>query len=176
MTDSPILDLRKFIRNIPDFPKPGIMFRDITPLLQDYRALAASVEALAQPFRSERIDAVLGIESRGFIFGTAVAHALGTGFVIVRKAGKLPSKTVQEQYALEYGTDVIEMHVDGVREGQRVIIVDDLIATGGTAAAAVRLAQKGGAEIVGCAFLLELCDLGGRSELDVERIHSVIEY
>lgn len=175
MSDSDA-DLREYIRDVPDFPKPGILFRDITPLLRDPKALRRSVDALVEPFRNDRIDAVLGIESRGFIFGTSVALALDAGFVIVRKKGKLPYETVEQEYALEYGTDVVEMHVDGVREGQRVLVLDDLIATGGTAAAAVRLARKAGASVVACAFLIELSALKGREQLDVDRVHTVISY
>ena len=169
-------DLRKYIRDVPDFPKPGILFRDLTPLLENAAALRGAVDAVAEPFRGDGIAAVAGIESRGFILGAPVALALGTGLVIVRKKGKLPHEIVREEYELEYGTDVIEMHADSVGPGQRVLLVDDLIATGGTAAAAVRLLRKTGAELVGCAFLIELTDLGGRAALEVDRIHSVITY
>ena len=169
-------DLRRFIRAVPDFPKAGIVFRDVTPLLSDPAALRRSVDALAAPFREARIERVLGIESRGFLFGAPVALALGAGLVIVRKPGKLPWKTVQVSYDLEYGSDTVEMHLDAVTPGQRVLIVDDLIATGGTAGAAVQLAREAKAEIVGCAFLIELAALGGRARLDVPRIHAVIAY
>lgn len=168
--------LRSFIRDIPDFPKPGILFRDVTPLLADPDALRGAVGALADPFRGEGIDRVVGIESRGFILGAPVALELGAGLAIARKAGKLPFQTVRVTYDLEYGTDTVEMHVDAVEPGQRVLIVDDLIATGGTAAATVRLSREAGGEVVGCAFLIELSALAGRDCLAVERIHAVIEY
>lgn len=169
-------ELRRFIRDVPDFPKAGILFRDITPLLADPGALRRAVDALAEPFRDERIEQVMGIESRGFIFGAPVALALGAGCAVVRKAGKLPHRTIQATYDLEYGTDRMEMHADALQPGQRVLIVDDLIATGGTAAAAVRLATDTKADVVGCAFLIELKDLRGRERLGVEWIHTVIDY
>ncbi|HVP31395.1 MAG TPA: adenine phosphoribosyltransferase [Myxococcota bacterium] len=168
--------LRRFIRDIPDFPKPGILFRDVTPLLADAKALRSAVEALAAPFRNDAVDHVIGIESRGFLFGAPVALALGAGLCLVRKAGKLPYETRSTTYALEYGSDTVEMHIDAVKPGQRVIVVDDLVATGGTAAAAVRLARESGALVEGCAFLIELGALGGRALLDVPRVHSVIAY
>ncbi len=170
------LDLRAFIRDIPDFPRPGILFRDLTPLLADPRALRQAVDALAAPFRGERVDRVIGIESRGFLLGAPVAIALGAGLAIARKAGKLPHHTLSETYDLEYGTDTVEMHVDAVRPEHRILVVDDLIATGGTAAATVRLARSAGAEVVGCAFLMELTALAGRKRLDLNRIHTVIEF
>jgi adenine phosphoribosyltransferase len=170
------IDLRRYVRDVPDFPKPGILFRDVTPLLADREALPAAVEALAAPFRSEGIQQVLGIESRGFVLGVPVALALGTGFTMVRKKGKLPYETRSVTYDLEYGTDTVEMHTDAVKAGQRVLIVDDLIATGGTAAAAVRLARDAGAQVVACAFLIELGFLEGRSKLGVERVHIVMHY
>ena len=170
------IDLRRYVRDVPDFPKPGILFRDVTPLLADREALPAAVEALAAPFRSEGIQQVLGIESRGFVLGVPVALALGTGFTMVRKKGKLPYETRSVTYDLEYGTDTVEMHTDAVKAGQRVLIVDDLIATGGTAAAAVRLAREAGAQVVACAFLIELGFLEGRSKLGVERVHVVMHY
>ena len=169
-------DLRKLIRDVPDFPEPGILFRDVTPLLADPTGHQAAVDLVAAPFRDERIDRVLGIESRGFIFGAPVALALGTGFGLVRKAGKLPYETLGMEYDLEYGSDRVEMHVDTVGPGHRVLLVDDLIATGGTAAAALALARKAGAEVVGAAFLIELTALEGRDRLDLERIHTVIRY
>jgi adenine phosphoribosyltransferase len=176
LLDGADADLRRFIRDIPDFPKPGILFRDVTPLLADPGALRRAVEALAEPFRGERVDRVLGIESRGFLLGAPVALALGAGLVIVRKAGKLPYRTVRASYELEYGTDSVEMHVDAVTTGQRVLIVDDLIATGGTAAAAKRLAEQAGAQLTGCAFLIELRALRGRERLGATRVHTVIGY
>lgn len=168
--------LRRYIRDIPDFPKPGIMFRDVTPLLLEPAALEGAVEAMSQPFRDLRVDRVLGIESRGFMLGSPVALSLGVGFGLVRKAGKLPYQTYRVSYDLEYGTDTVEMHVDTVEKGHRVLIVDDLIATGGTAAAAVQLARQAGGEVIGCSFLIELTALEGRKLLDVEPIHTVIRY
>jgi adenine phosphoribosyltransferase len=168
-------DLRRYVRDIPDFPKPGILFRDVTPLLLEPKALAAAVEAMSEPFRGARIDRVLGAESRGFIFGAPVALALGAGFALVRKVGRLPYETFQASYALEYGEDTVEMHVDAVSRGQRVLIVDDLIATGGTANAAVRLARAAGGEVVGASFLIELTALGGVRALDVP-CRSVLRY
>jgi adenine phosphoribosyltransferase len=169
-------DLRRFIRDVPDFPKPGILFRDVTPLLGDRDALRAAVRSLADPFRGDRVDQVLGVESRGFVLGAPVALELGAGFAMVRKQGKLPYETRRVTYDLEYGTDTVEMHVDAVRPGQRVLLVDDLIATGGTAAAAVRLAREAGADVVGCAFLIELSGLAGRPRLGVERVHVLLDY
>ena len=168
--------LRERIRDIPDFPKPGILFRDITPLLADAIALRSAIEAIAAPFREDRIERVLGTEARGFIFGTAVALELGAGFVPVRKPDKLPFATLSASYELEYGTDTIEMHTDGLLPGQRVLLVDDLIATGGTARATAELARRSGAELIGAAFLIELAELRGRDMLDFERIHSVLTY
>jgi adenine phosphoribosyltransferase len=170
------IDLRQHVRDVPDFPKPGILFRDITPLLGHPEALPAAVDALAAPFRKEGIQQVLGIESRGFVLGAPVAIALGAGFTMARKKGKLPYKTRSVSYDLEYGTDTVEMHTDAVQPGQRVLVVDDLIATGGTAGAAVRLAQDAGAVVVGCAFLIELKFLAGREKLGVDRVHVVMEY
>jgi adenine phosphoribosyltransferase len=168
--------LRNYIRDIPDYPKPGILFRDITPLLANPQALRQAVRALSDPFRKETIDYVLGTEARGFIFGATVALELDCGFIPVRKRGKLPYQTLEASYDLEYGTDHIQMHVDAVEKGQRVLVVDDLMATGGTAAATARLAQEAGAEIAACAFLIELTALRGRDLLKGHRIHSVISY
>jgi len=168
--------LRRHIRDIPDFPKPGIVFRDVTPLLLVPAALEGAVEALAEPFRNQQVDRVLGIEARGFMLGAPVALSLGVGFGLIRKAGKLPYQTYRVSYDLEYGTDTVEMHVDTVEKGQRVLVVDDLIATGGTAAAAVKLAREAGGEVIGCSFLIELTALGGRDLLDAEHIHTVIRY
>jgi len=168
--------LRHFIRDVPDFPKPGILFRDVTPLLADARALRSAVAALAEPFRGAGVARVIGIESRGFLFGAPVALALDAGLSLVRKKGKLPWRTHSTSYALEYGEDSVEMHVDAVKPGERVIVVDDLVATGGTAAAAVRLAQEAGASVVACAFLIELTALGGRAQLGVPRVHAVLGY
>jgi len=168
--------LRRLIRDIPDFPKPGILFRDVTPLLLDAAALRAAVEAMAAPFRDARVERVLGIESRGFLLGPSVALALGAGFALVRKHGKLPWNTHRVEYSLEYGTDVVEMHADAVDPGQRVLVVDDLIATGGTAAAAVELVRRAGGVCVGASFLIELTPLGGRARLGDLPVHTVIAY
>ena len=170
------IDLRRYVRDVPDFPKPGILVRDVTPLLGACEALPAAIDALAAPFRKEGIQQVLGIESRGFVLGAPVAIALGAGFTMVRKKGKLPWETRSVTYDLEYGTDTVEMHTDAVKPGQRVLLVDDLIATGGTAAAAVKLARDAGADVVGGAFLIELRGLGGRAQLGLERVHVVLEY
>ena len=159
------MNLAKVIRTIPDHPKPGIMFRDITTLLADARAFRRAVDELVQPFAGMKIDKVAGIEARGFILGGAVAHQLSAGFVPVRKKGKLPHKTWAVEYALEYGVDTIEMHLDAVLEGERVMLVDDLIATGGTALAAVDLLSRAKAMIVAAAFVIDLPDLGGAERL-----------
>ena len=168
--------LRAKIRNVPDFPKPGILFYDITTLLRDPEGFRGVIDALAAPFRGQQIDLVVGIESRGFILGGAVAEALGAGFVPVRKPGKLPAKAVKESYALEYGTDTLEIHEDAVQPGQRVVIVDDVIATGGTAKATASLVRKLGGTVHALAFLVELDFLHGRDKLAGETIHTVIRY
>ena len=170
------LDLRSFVRDVPDFPRPGILFRDVTPLLADPAALREAIRRLAEPFRAARIERVVGVESRGFLLGAPVALELGAGLAIARKPGKLPRRTLGVSYALEYGTDRLEMHADAVEPGQRVLVVDDLVATGGTAAATLRLARSAGADVVGCVFLIELVALGGRAQLDAEPIHAVLEY
>jgi adenine phosphoribosyltransferase len=169
-------DLKSKIRQVPDFPKAGILFYDITTLLQDPAGFRAAVDSLALPFQNQGIDLVVGIESRGFIFGAAVADRMGTGFTPVRKPGKLPAKTIRETYALEYGTDALEMHEDGVRKGQRVLIVDDLLATGGTSRAAADLVKRAGGEVHALAFLIELAALNGRQRLTNESIHAVLTY
>jgi adenine phosphoribosyltransferase len=168
--------LRPLIRDIPDFPKPGILFRDITPLLANPSGLALAIELLANPFRGKNIDLVVGAESRGFIFGTAVACCLSAGFVIVRKPGKLPSHRISKSYDLEYGKDTLEMHSDSIVEGQRVLIVDDLLATGGTMRACCDLVTHLGGEIAGIAVLIELAGLHGRDKLPVKDIHAVLQY
>lgn len=168
--------LKARIRHIPDFPKPGILFYDITTLLRDPQGFAAMVEALAAPYRDAGIDVVVGIESRGFIMGAAVAQALGCGFVPIRKPGKLPSATIRESYALEYGTDTLEMHTDAITPGQRVLIVDDVLATGGTAAAATRLVEAVEGHLVALAFLIELDFLQGRQRLPGLQVHAVLHY
>jgi len=168
--------LRELVRDIPDWPKPGIIFRDITPLLAAPGAFAATVDALAAPFADEPIDKVLGIEARGFVFAAPVAYRRGAGFVPVRKAGKLPWELEREEYSLEYGTDLLEVHRDAVLPGERVLIVDDVIATGGTAAAAARLVDRLGGTVAGLAFLIELVPLAGRALLDGRRVHAVLTY
>jgi adenine phosphoribosyltransferase len=169
-------DLKRHIRDIPDFPKPGILFRDITPLLADASGLALSVELLANPFRGKHIDLVVGAESRGFIFGTAVACCLSAGFGLVRKPGKLPHKRVTMSYDLEYGKDTLEMHADAIVKGQRVLIVDDVLATGGTMKACCDLVDQLGGELAGIAVLIELVGLNGRSKVGRLPLHSVIQY
>ena len=170
------VDLAARIRAIPDFPKPGIIFRDIMPLLQDPRTLRAAVDRMAEWSAGRHVDVVLGAESRGFILGSALAYALGAGFVCARKPGKLPFDTVSESYELEYGTDSLEVHADAIAPGTNVLIHDDLLATGGTAAAKVRLAEKMGGTVVGAAFLIELADLHGRDRLPGLDVFTLISY
>jgi len=169
------MDLEAYIRDVPDFPKEGIIFKDITPLLADVAALGETVRRLAGPYESAGVDWVTGVESRGFIFGSLVAAHLGVGFVPIRKPGKLPAETIAESYELEYGTDTIEIHSDAIRPGQKVLMVDDLLATGGTMAAACRLVEKLGGQIVGVAFVIELSFLGGREKLDGYDVHVLID-
>lgn len=154
-------DLKAAIRTVPNFPKPGVQYRDITTLLSDPDALSESVKRLAEPYRDAGLKAVAGIDARGFIFGTAVAIELGVGFIPVRKAGKLPFETLEQDYALEYGRDTLQIHADAAGEGDKVLLVDDLIATGGTAAAALNLLRRTGCDVIGAAFLVDLPDLGG---------------
>ncbi len=168
-------ELKHFISDKPDFPKPGIVFKDITPLLGDARALAATVDSIAGPFLGS-VDVVLGIESRGFIVGAAVAYRLGVGMAIARKPGKLPYHHVTQQYQLEYGVDSLEIHQDGIAPNSRVLIVDDLLATGGTAEAAIGLARTLRGQVVGCAFIIELGFLGGRTRLGEVQCRSLIRY
>ncbi|HET7619390.1 MAG TPA: adenine phosphoribosyltransferase [Vicinamibacterales bacterium] len=168
--------LKDRIRNVPDFPKAGILFYDITTLLRDPEGLKLSIDSLTDPYRNRGISLVVGIESRGFILGAAVADRLGAGFVPVRKVGKLPAETIRASYTLEYGADSLEMHRDAVEPGQRVLIVDDLLATGGTARAAVDLVRQLGGEVEGLAFLIELLDLNGRARLKGERVMTVLQY
>jgi adenine phosphoribosyltransferase len=170
------IDLKQMIRSVPDFPKPGINFFDITTLLKDPAGLKATIDSLATPYTSARIDSVVGIESRGFILGSAVAQRLGAGFVPMRKPGKLPAKAIKEIYDLEYGKDALEIHEDAIEKGQRVLIVDDVLATGGTAAAATRLVRQLGGELLGLAFLIELTFLNGKSKLGGENVFSVLQY
>jgi adenine phosphoribosyltransferase len=168
------MDLYSLIRDIPDFPQPGIMYKDITPLLKDSIGFAEAVEAMAAPFANERIDAVVAVEARGYILGAPLALRLNAGFVPVRKLGKLPFNTLEVEYLLEYGSDTIEIHQDGLEAGNRVLIVDDILATGGTLEATVKLVQGTGAEIVGMALLAELAGLGGRDRLPGFRIETIL--
>ena len=168
--------LKAHVRDIPDYPQPGVVFKDITPLLRAPEVFAATVDELSAPYAGERIDKVLGIEARGFVFASPVAYHLAAGFVPVRKAGKLPWEIEREEYELEYGTDLLEVHRDAVHPGERVLIVDDVIATGGTAAATARLVEKLGGTVVGLTFLLELVALGGRAQLGGRRLHAVLKY
>ncbi len=166
--------IEQYIRDVPDFPKEGILFKDITPLLQDPKGLRTSIEALADAVPPSSYDLVVGIESRGFIFGTALANHLDKGFVPIRKPGKLPWKTASESYELEYGSDKIEIHIDAFEPGPRALIVDDLLATGGTAEAALKLVRRVGGQPVACAFVIELAFLNGRGKLDVP-IHALMK-
>ena len=168
--------LKYRIRHVPDFPKSGILFYDVTTLLRDPEGFKLAIDSMAMPFTGSDIDLVVGIESRGFILGSAVADRIGAGFVPVRKLGKLPAETVRASYALEYGTDSLEMHRDAVDPGQRVLVVDDLLATGGTANATVQLVRQVGGQLAGIAFLIELVELNGRSKLGGENIHVVLKY
>ena len=168
--------LKSKIRSVPDFPKAGILFYDITTLLGDRDGFRMTIDALAEPFKGRGIDVVVGVESRGFILGGAVADRLGAGFAPVRKKGKLPSRTVQETYDLEYGTDCLEIHSDAVEQGQRVLIVDDVLATGGTAAATTALVRKLGGAVQALAFLIELEFLSGRAKVPRETVYSILKY
>ena len=168
--------LKAKIRHVPDFPKPGILFYDITTLLCDPQGFRDTIDAMAAPYMGEDIDQVVGIESRGFILGAAIAATLGCGFVPIRKPGKLPAATYRESYHLEYGTDSLEIHQDACGQNQRVLIVDDVLATGGTARAAIDLVKKTGAKIIGAAFLIELDLLKGRDKLAGEPVYSVLQY
>lgn len=170
------MDLKSLIRDVPDFPKPGILFRDITPLLGDADGFRATINRFLARFADTPIDKVAGIESRGFLFGPVLAYQLGAGFVPIRKPKKLPAGTFREEYDLEYGTDAVEMHVDGVAKGERVVIVDDLIATGGTAMAAARLVERAGGTVVGLGFIVELAALEGRRKLNGWPVTSLIVY
>ena len=171
-----MVDLYSLVRDIPDYPKSGILFRDITPLLADPVALKQAAEALAEPFMGKRVDIVAAAEARGFIFAAPLALQLGAGFVPIRKPGKLPFDLHAFAYELEYGTDELQVHVDGVKPGQRVLLVDDLLATGGTMEACCRLLERCDAEIVGCSFLIHLVQLGGEERLSPYRVHSVLRY
>jgi adenine phosphoribosyltransferase len=175
LTDSTV-DLASLVRAIPDFPKPGILFRDIMPLLQDPVALREAVDRIIEYGVGKHIDVILGAEARGFILGPAVAYGLGAGFVCARKPGKLPFTTVAAEYALEYGTDRLEVHSDAIKPGQNVMIHDDLLATGGTAKAKIELVEKLGGRVVGCAFVVELEDLDGRAHIGDYDVLSLIQY
>ena len=177
MSELVIEQVRDKIRNIPNFPKEGILFRDITTALKDKVALKQMVDYLAEQFKAEKIDYIVGLESRGFIFGMPLAYLFDAGFIPIRKPNKLPGETLSESYQLEYGTDTFEIHADALTKGDRVLIVGDLLATGGTAAAACNLVKKTGAEIVGCAFVIELDDLNGRAKMPKDcRVVSMVHY
>lgn len=170
------MDFKSYIRDVPDFPKPGIIFKDITPLLQSHWALCSAADSLIKDLKKEDIDKVVGMESRGFIFGPMLAERLESGFVPIRKPGKLPYKTLSESYNLEYGTDTLEIHVDGITKGDRVLIHDDVLATGGTALATTKLVEKLGGIIVQCNFLIELSFLNGREKIKPFKVKSLISY
>lgn len=170
------VDLKSFVRDIPDFPKPGIMYRDIAPLLLDTGAFKAAIEAMAAPFEGQDVDVIAAAEARGFIFAAPLALHLGAGFVPIRKPGKLPFDTHSHAYELEYGNDELHVHTDGVTPGQRVVIVDDLLATGGTMQACCRLLERCEAKILGCSFLIHLADLHGEEKLRPYRVESVLTY
>jgi adenine phosphoribosyltransferase len=169
-------DLKQFIRDIPDFPRPGILFRDIAPLLENGEAFQSALEHFHDILKDEQIDKIVGIESRGFIFGSPLANKLGVGFVMARKQGKLPGDKIAVSYDLEYGTNTIEMHNDSIREGERILIIDDVLATGGTADATISLVEQLGGKIVGLAFLIELKFLEGRKALQGRTVYNLIEY
>lgn len=171
-----MVDLKSKIRDIPDFPKPGIVFKDITPLLSDVKAFQEAVDTLARRYAAKAVDYIVAVESRGFIFGAALAYRIDAGFVPVRKKGKLPYRTESVEYELEYGTDTVEIHEDGVHEGSRVVVVDDLLATGGTAKAACQLVEKTGGKVVECAFVVELTFLNGREKLKGHEVFSLIQF
>lgn len=166
------------IRAIPDFPKPGIVFRDVTTLFEDSRGFRMAVDQLLHPYAGQRIDKIVALEARGFILGGAMAHQLGTGFVPIRKAGKLPGKTLSQDYTLEYGEAVMEIHDDALRAGEQVLVVDDLLATGGTAEAGIKLIERLGADVIGCAFVIDLPELGGRARLEAMGmdLHTLVSY
>ena len=170
------MDLKRFVRDVPDFPKPGILFKDITPLLRDASALRASVEQLAARLKGQQIDAIIGIESREFLFAATLALQLGLGLIPLRKPNKLPHAKVRESYALEYGTDALEMHEDAIRKEDRIALVDDLLATGGTMGAACKLVERCGASVVACLFVIELAALKGRERLGGRKVESLLIY
>ena len=170
------MDLKAYVRDIPDFPQPGILFRDITPILSDPTAFKYVVDRLAERYRNQGIDCIVAIEARGFLFGAPMAHQLGVGLVPVRKEGKLPYQSLRAAYSLEYGTSVMEMHSDGIRPGQRVLVVDDLLATGGTLAATAKLVEQAGGKVAALAVVLELLGLDGRKLLDGYEVFSLVQY
>jgi adenine phosphoribosyltransferase len=172
------MDFTQVIRTIPDYPKPGIMFRDITTLLGNPRAFRRAVDEMVQPYAGVRVDKVAGLEARGFILGGAVAHQLSTGFVPIRKKNKLPFTTIGEDYDLEYGQDRVEIHIDAIRPGDNVLLVDDLIATGGTALAGIRLMERAGAKLIGCSFVIDLPELGGADKLRAagHKVHTLVAF
>lgn len=170
------MDLKKYIREIPDWPKKGVNFKDITPLLQNPKAFRGAIDALAKPYTKNKPDVVVGIDARGFLLAAPVAYKLGTGLAIVRKKGKLPSKTILTKYSLEYGINEIEMHRDAIKKGQKVLIVDDVLATGGTMQATIKLVEKLGGKIIGIAFLIDLPFLGGAKQLKKYPIQTIIDY
>jgi len=168
--------IKESIRSIPDFPIPGIMFRDITTLMQDAEALKESCDLLYERYKDQKIDKIVGIDARGFVFGAVLAYKLNIGFVPVRKKGKLPFKAISEKYDLEYGTAEVELHEDAISKEERVVIIDDLIATGGTVAAAIKLVEKLGGNVVECAFVIELTDLKGREKLNGTKVFSLVQF
>ncbi len=170
------MDLAKCIREVPDFPIKGIRFKDITTLIKDPAAFKCAIDALTTPYQDKKIDLVAAIESRGFIFGAPIAYQLGAGLVVIRKEGKLPAATIRTEYSLEYGTNVVEIHQDAIKPGQRVLVVDDLLATGGSASATVELVEKLGGKVAGIAFLIELTDLKGREKLKGHEVFSLVEF
>ncbi len=171
-----VMDLARYIRNIPDFPKPGIQFKDITPLLKEKEAYRYTIDALAGLFRKNKVDVLVGIEARGYIVGAPVAYILGCGFVPVRKQGKLPAETISSTYELEYGFATLDIHVDAINEGEKVVIIDDLLATGGTTAAVIELVEKLGGEIEGIGYVVELEFLHGRKKIPSYPVHSLIKF
>ena len=170
------MDLASMIRDVPDFPVPGILFKDITPLIQKPDAFKHVIDELTSRYRDEHVDVIAAIESRGFIFGAPLAYTLGAGFVVVRKPGKLPSSSISESYVLEYGTNALEIHEDAIQPGQRVLVVDDLLATGGSARATINLVERLGGEVVGVVFVIELDFLNGRDQLADYSIHSLVHF
>lgn len=170
------MDLKQLVRSIPDFPKEGILFRDITPLIADPDGFRELIDEMAARLAEKQVDLIVGPEARGFIFSAALARALNVGLVLARKPGKLPYKTISQEYALEYGTDELQMHADSIKPGQRVAVVDDLLATGGTALACAKLCEKAGGKVVDCCFVIELCGLNGRETLKDYAVDTILQY